>query len=316
MVITIDENRVGFETLHLQEKAEKMGLLAPLTDIPTQNAGTYKETPVDVDGEANQEKLVDVRDFGIASVPYYRTQAHTNATYKKNIPGAPDVNYVREGTGNLLKQVNETLGELGLELVVVDGHRSPVTQNILFKAFKEQFFEQVGCGEVSRTSENSAALDEKRRFYDEQAKEFALDFCSSAENFDEKNPKTWSIHSTGGAVDLYLRDKKSGRIVDMGEDYFDNPKPETCMGFYENQPEENLTEKQRGYRDARRVLYNVMTSAGFVNFGNECFHFSYQDMYWGCVKGEKARYGYMQSPKDRSLSRLIGSLVGSKRQKG
>ena len=186
MTIAIDTNRVGFETLNITQKAEALGLLAPLSDIPTQNAGAYKETPVDVDGEANQEKLVDVRDFGIASVPYYRSQAHTNPTYGKDIPGAPDVNYVREGTGRLLKQVNEILDKLGLELVVVDGHRSPVTQNILFKAFKEKYFEKVHCGESSRTPENSDTLDEKRRFYDRKASEFALDFCSSAENFDEK----------------------------------------------------------------------------------------------------------------------------------
>ncbi len=312
MTIAIDTNRVGFETLNITQKAEALGLLAPLSDIPTQNAGAYKETPVDVEGEANQENLVDVRNFGIASVPYYRTQAHTNPTYEKNIPGAPDVNYVREGTGRLLKQVNETLDKLGLELVVVDGHRSPVTQNILFKAFKEQYFEKVHCGESFRTPENSDVLDEKRRFYDEKAREFALDFCSSAENFDAKNPKTWSIHSTGGAVDVYMRDKNSGKIVDMGEEYFDNPQPATCMGFYEKQPEAQLSGQQQGYRDARRVLYNVMTSAGFVNYGNECFHFSYQDMYWGCVKGKNAKYGYMQSPKDRSLSLMLGALVDRK----
>ena len=306
-MISIDSNRVNFEDLGVSDKAEEMGLLSPLVNIPVQNAGAYKNVEVDVAGEANKEDLVDVSDFGIKSVSYYRTQAENNPTYKKNISGAPDVNFVRVGTAKKLQEANKILNELDLELVVVDGHRSPVTQNILFLAFKEQFFEKHNCATSQITESNKNIIERRRTFYDEQAKNFALDFCSSAENFDSKNPKTWSIHSTGGAVDIYMIDKKSGRVVDMGEDYFDKPATETCTGYYESK--DNLNSKEKGFRDARRVLYNTLSSLDFVNFGNECFHFSYQDQYWACVKGVNAKYGYKQSPKDNQLSQILSSVM-------
>jgi D-alanyl-D-alanine dipeptidase len=309
-MVLIDKDRVSFESLGIDELARKLGLLEPLKNVPTQNAASYKGVEVDVACAENKEPLVDVCDYGIKSVPYYREQAKGNPTYGKNIKGAPDVNFVRKGTADRLLEANEKLSSLDLELVVLDGHRSPTTQNVLFASFKEKYFEKRGVGMVDMTPENKSILDAKRKFYDEEAKKFALDFCSSAENFDAKDPKTWTIHSTGGAVDVYLLDKRSGKVVDMGEGYFDNPDNVTLTNHYECKA--GKTSKEEGYMNARRVLYNVMTSVGMVNYGNECFHFSYKDQYHGCVTGQKAKYGYVQSPKDRSLSNIVQAVKISK----
>ena len=141
-MVLIDKDRVSFETLGVEDVAQKMGLLKPLENVPTQNAAAYKGVEVDTMCAENKESLVDVREFGIKSVSYYRDQASGNPTYGKNINGAPDVNFVRTGTANCLIKANELLDNLGLELVVLDGHRSPTTQNILFGAFKEKYFEK------------------------------------------------------------------------------------------------------------------------------------------------------------------------------
>ena len=305
-MILIDNDRVSFESLGIYEKALKLGLLNSLEDVPTQNAGDYKNVEVDVNCEDNQEPLVDVRDYGIKSVAYYRKQAAGNPTYGKNIKGAPDVNFVREGTAKKLCEVNKILANLDLELVVLDGHRSPTTQNILFESFKEKYFEKMGLGKEKMTLANKAIIMAKRLYYKKEAEKFALNFCSSAENFDAKNPKTWTIHSTGGAADVYMIDKKTGKVVDMGEGYFDNPTDVTLTDYYEKKA--NKSPQEEGFMNARRVLYNAMTSVGFVNYGYECFHFSYKDQYWGCVKGVKAKYGYVQSPKDRQLSNIVQAL--------
>ena len=310
MSYQVDTNRISFNELGIDNIAEKFGLLKRLEDVPTYNAGAYKGVTVNVNGSANKEKLLDVAEFGIKSVPYYRTQAINNPTYNKNIKGAPDVNYAREGTISAMTKANEILAELGLELLVLDAHRSPATQNVLFESFKEKYFEQMGCGLSQQTKFNEEEIKRQRLHLDEKAKEFALDFCSSAENFDSKDPKTWTIHSTGGAVDVVLLDKKSGRVVDMGEGYFDNPAEVTKVRHYEDKG--NRTAEEDGYVKARRVLYNVMTSVGFVNYGNECFHFSYKDPYWGLVKGKEAEYGYVQSPKDRELAMMMSALAQSK----
>lgn len=315
MHINIDFDRINFNDLGINEIATDMGLLDPLVDIPSKNTKDYKGISVNVSGKANKEELKDVAEYGIKSVPYYRTQAQTNPTYKKNIKGAPNVNFAREGTINKLQEVNEKLGKIGLELIVLDAHRSPVTQNILFAAFKEQFFEKIGCARSSQNGTNTEIIAKKREFYDKQATEFAVEFCSNAEGFSPSDSRTWTIHSTGGAVDVYLLDKKSGKVVDMGEEYFDNPKPITNTGYYEKMKDEELLPNQKGFRDARRVLYNAMTSSGFVNYGYECFHYSYKDPYWACVKGVNAEYGYRKSPREERVASIVASLQQAKKQK-
>ena len=74
-MILIDRDRVSFESLGVTEKALELGLLKPLENVPTKNAGDYKGVEVDVDCKENQEALVDVCDYGIKSVAYYREQA-------------------------------------------------------------------------------------------------------------------------------------------------------------------------------------------------------------------------------------------------
>ena len=111
-MILIDSDRVSFESLGVTEKALELGLLKPLENVPTKNAGDYKGVEVDVDCKENQEALVDVCDYGIKSVAYYREQAEGNPTYGKNIKGAPDVNFVREGVAKKLSKINEILDQL------------------------------------------------------------------------------------------------------------------------------------------------------------------------------------------------------------
>lgn len=294
-MITIDKNRINFCELNIDERAAAAGLLKPLTDISDKTAADYKNVPVDVNSPANAEALVNVTQYGVKSVPYYAEQAKECPTYRKTIWGAPYINYARSGVAQKLVKANEILDQLGLELVVVDAHRSPRTQNILFKAF--------------------VAKAEEKGLKGEDAIKDALTFCSRADKFNPEDPKTWSIHSTGGAVDCYLLDKKTQRVVDLGEQHFDRAEKETFMDYYERLSEKQpLTREQQGFLNARRVLSNVMTSLDFVIYGAECWHFSYGDLYWGLVKEKTAIYGYKQSPRDantdmiRRESKRLGSL--------
>ena len=43
-------------------------------------------------------------------------------------------------------------------------------------------------------------------------------------------------------------------------------------------------------RDNRRLLYNVMTAAGFTNLPSEWWHFDYGDGMWAQLKNENAIY--------------------------
>lgn len=88
----------------------------------------------------------------------------------------------------------------------------------------------------------------------------------------------------------------------------------------------------------------------FVNYGNECFHYSCYDQYWACVKRDEgnkvaalyglieskaknlfkeeksnedmsavpidAKYAYKVSPPNKLLGRIIGTLLEAKKNKG
>lgn len=278
-MIEIDRNRINFNDLGIEPTKETAWLFEPLKNISTKTAADYKNVPVDVNSPENAEPLIDVRKFGIKSVPYYATEAINCPTYQKHIWNAPHINYVRQGIGERLVKVNEILDALGLELVVVDAHRSPRTQNILFKAFVKKAYEEGFTGK--------------------DAINWALKFCSRADKFDPQDSKTWSLHSSGATVDCYLLDKKTQRVVDMGEQHFDRAAKETRMDYYEKLAERQpLTREQQGFLAARRIFTNVMTHIGGAIYGDECWHVSLFDQYWGLLNHKPALYGYKQSPRD------------------
>jgi D-alanyl-D-alanine dipeptidase len=88
-------------------------------------------------------------------------------------------------------------------------------------------------------------------------------------------------HSTGGAVDLVLADRR-GRELDLGSQLNEaGPRMATLAA--------GLPKEAVGLR---RALLEAMTSAGFVNYPYEWWHFSYGDRYWAYVTGaQEAIYG-------------------------
>ena len=195
----------------------------------------------------------------------------------------------------------------------LDSHRSIATQKALCSFFEEIFYESKGCGFCNITKENKEQIYNKRAYYEKEAIKFRLMYCSGVEEFDTENANTWPMHSTGGAVDLVLRDKNTGKIIDFGEGYFDNPNEITHTRFYEEK--KDLTEDEKGYLMARRLAYNVLAEHELVNYGYECTHYSYQDQLWGLTKGVNAKYAYVSSPKDKMLSNILGVLTQQKQRK-
>ncbi|MDR1694437.1 MAG: hypothetical protein LBR70_04515 [Lactobacillaceae bacterium] len=296
MVESIDNNRIKFEELDIEKDAEKIRLLTPIPDIPLHNAGAYKGVPVDVNSRENQENLVNLKDFGIRTVPYYLEQAQFNPTYKRNILEAPSIIYAREGVARKMQLINKLLDRLSLELICYDAHRSPKTQLQLFNCFIK--------------------IANEKDLYGKEAREFALQYCSDPAGFDRNNPNTWTIHATGGAVDVYLFDKRSRKVIDLGEKHFDNPTEPTHTRFYENINDRNmLRPKYDGFLKARRVLYNAMTSGNdtFINFGYEVFHYSYKDPYYALIKGEHAKYGYKDEPKEKAYTQMLANFLSQTR---
>jgi D-alanyl-D-alanine dipeptidase len=101
--------------------------------------------------------------------------------------------------------------------------------------------------------------------------------CVSMPSYDVLQP---SIHNTGGAVDLTIIGP-DGEPLDMGTT-FDAFSDATWTDYFET--EDILARKNR------RMLYNVMTAAGFTNLPSEWWHYDYGDNMWAQLTGSKAIY--------------------------
>lgn len=96
---------------------------------------------------------------------------------------------------------------------------------------------------------------------------------------------TESGHTTGGAVDVIL--VYCGKEVDCGSPY---------LKFTAKTPTWSR-ELSYSQRRNRFILYNAMTSAGFVNYPLEWWHFCYGDKMYAAYKFEKkAFYGKTEIP--------------------
>ncbi|MEO3868752.1 M15 family metallopeptidase [Nonomuraea sp. B12E4] len=99
------------------------------------------------------------------------------------------------------------------------------------------------------------------------------------------SPPEVAPHVSGGAVDLTLC-TVSGAELPMGTQVNATP-PESDEACYTAYP--GISAEARRNRD---ILGTAMTSAGFVNYPTEWWHWSYGDRYWAFVTGSRfARYG-------------------------
>lgn len=99
-------------------------------------------------------------------------------------------------------------------------------------------------------------------------------------------------HNTGAAVDVEIVTAE-GQLIDMGmaaKDWCD-VNPELCLTDYQ------LISPIA--KDNRRLLFEIMTAHGFVNYPTEWWHFSYGDRYWAFHQNVKqAIYGSVENVKN------------------
>ena len=128
------------------------------------------------------------------------------------------------------------------------------------------------------------------------------------------------VHTTGGAIDLTIVDS-DGNELDMGTafdaftektktDYFEridankiyndsyfNDKNEKCNFACKKSVQEskqipfgNQEQYITSVRDNRRLLFGVMTKAGFTNLPSEWWHYDYGDRFWAYYNKRSAIY--------------------------
>lgn len=240
----------------------------PITDSNSSlSALDYHDVEIDLAGKFNQEKLVDVASFGVASNSAY---ARAIAPYYKTFASALKKVFVREGVAQKLVEVNKLLNSYGVELLVLDGYRPIALQKELWNHF-------IKIGEA--TIPNAT---------DEQLVRFAGQFASDPRVFDPNNFRTWPVHNTGGAIDLTLRNLKDGQELFMGG-IFDDADVVSSTRYYENptHTSQSATEARRN----RRLLYHAMCAVGFANYHHEWWHYDLGTQMW-VMHGGNSRCAY------------------------
>jgi D-alanyl-D-alanine dipeptidase len=247
----------------------------------------YQRVEVDKAAPEHGELLVDLRRYGIASESFYARKDGLNAPLYRQFRTAMKSVYVRKGVAEKLAEVNRILADYGVEVLVLDGFRPVCVQAELWKWNIE----------LAREILPNPTPAECVRF--------ALRFCSDPGRFDEDDPTTWPTHSTGAAVDLTLRELKSGRLLYMGGIYLD-PSEKSSTRFYEKEPLPSERSELEARRN-RRLLYHAMVAVGFVNYPYEWWHFDYLTqaslMNLGFPPGLKAHYGLANAGKAPSADR-------------
>ena len=146
----------------------------------------------------------------------------------------------------------------------------------------------------------------------EEGYRIAKILCSDPTNFDEKNPKTAPIHTTGAAVDTFLwSDFGSEKSAITIAGYKDENGKSLVVDHYDTDYFEKklangdkLTEIEKTCLRNRRILNSVMGVAGFENYVKEPWHFDYKDQMYAMMKNTRnkndkivAEYGYAKNPE-------------------
>lgn len=179
------------------------------------------------------------------------------------VPGSSHVIVARKTVKEMLRKAEDLLPE-GYRLRIYDAYRPVAIQQFFWDYYR-------------------AKLGAKNPHLNDEELDKLTRTCVSMPSYNILRP---AVHSTGGAVDLTITGP-DGKVLEMGtgfDEFTDATwtyafEPDSGTGFVNNE-----------VRDNRRLLYNVMTEAGFTNLPSEWWHFDYGDGMWAQLKNENALY--------------------------
>ncbi|MBY0551144.1 MAG: D-alanyl-D-alanine carboxypeptidase family protein [Candidatus Obscuribacterales bacterium] len=239
----------------------------PIPRTPVGTTTDYHSQPVDMKSILAAEGLDKLSKYGVAGESFYARTDGLNAPYARPIAGASPELLCRKVVAQKLKKVNERLARYGAELFVLDAWRPIECQKALW-----QYFVEVA---KSKNSRGDAVSWNKE----------AAKYCSDPRTFNALNPRTWTVHVTGGAVDLTLRRRGTGELLYMGGVFDDASALSETAHFERRAVNASEREAQRN----RRLLYHAMVQEGFTNYPAEWWHFDYGDQMWSLIKNQKGQ---------------------------
>lgn len=170
--------------------------------------------------------------------------------------------HVRAGLARRLAAAAASLPD-GLELLIVEGFRSPVRQRRYWEGYRADLMAHY------------PDLSEQRLY------RLASRWVA---------PPDLAPHCTGGAVDLTLCDS-SGVELDLGSPLDATPE-QSAGGCF------TATAVPEPGASHRAVLVAALAGAGLVNYPTEWWHWSYGERYWAFSTGAaQALYGPVDGPE-------------------
>lgn len=237
----------------------------------------YRAVPFDPNDRRSSEALVRIDEYGVAAKPYYHL-AGGNPPYDKRIAGSLPEIWCRKSVALKLASVNFLLSDFDAELVVLDGYRPIGVQRGLWDHF---------AGLARQATPHASETDLIAT---------VLPYVSDPRRFDPDDPRTWPVHSTGGAVDVTLRSVRLKAPFDMGSG-FDEMNAAAASDFFERQLENGEIPADFAPLRNRRLLHWAMKSCGFTNYDQEYWHFDWGNQLHALVNGlDAAWYGYVDLP--------------------
>lgn len=227
----------------------------------------YRDHAMDLAHTAQHDPLIDLNAAGVAGENYYHSQH--NPPYHGRIKGAVPYLYLRAPLVRALKDVNARLAPYGLELWVFDAWRPIAVQNHFHDHWMPNHLRNMHPELAGDTLQS-----EVEKYWARGAPGGVVD------------PLSPPPHNTGAAVDLTIRRTKGaelfmGSIFDDVTDVSNTAHFETVSGMAFSATEA---------RDNRRMLYWLMSEAGFANNPTEWWHYSCGDQMWARLTGATAAH--------------------------
>lgn len=188
-----------------------------------------------------------------------------SAYYKQGIKGSIPTCMLRKGAAERLVTAAEKL-PAGWKFRVFDGWRPHSVQKALFDDYL--------CQLAYREENQDLTVRELMTL----TREFVA--------FPSTDPLRPYNHGGGGAIDLTIVDEK-GEPLDMGTGFDDFTDLSHTRYFEEHDGNPEA-------RGNRRLLYHLMTGAGFTNYDGEWWHFDYGNPLWASYTGKEPFYGLAQ----------------------
>ena len=227
-----------------------------------------RKHPMDLTAPEQSEAAHNLLAYDIDGKNYYYRE--DNPPYNHRAPHSLEELYVREGVLLRLIKVNERLRRHNLELHVFDAYRPVEVQNYFFDHWVPDSLRKQ-----HPDWDEEKVQDETRKYW-----------AKGAPSSDEVDPLSPPPHSTGGVVDLSIKQCDTDELLYMGTP-FDDTTALSALDYYENESTlRMLSESEEEAKQNRRLLYAVMSGNGFIPYPREWWHYGIGDQLSSILAGE------------------------------